>query len=78
MNLQVAAVDVELMKRYIAVRCYLLRGAAPHVIVAALNDGVTFCIGEAHGAVFGIVSYSPDTRGGFHERLVAISIKCGG
>lgn len=35
-NLQVAAVDVELMKRYIAVRCYLLHGATTVGVVAFL------------------------------------------
>ncbi len=46
-NLQVAAIDVALVERYVAIDCYLL--------VRALDHRVTFRVGEAHGAVFGIV-----------------------
>ena len=49
---------------------YFLSGAATHVVVGAFDDRVCLRIGEAHGAVFGIVSYSPDTRGGLYECLV--------
>ena len=54
-NLEVASVEVALMKRYFSVYRYLFGGAAAHVVVAALNGGVRLRVGEAHGAVFGIV-----------------------
>ena len=77
-DLQIASVEVALMERDVSVYCYLLGGAAPHVVVGTFDDGVAFCVGEAHGAVFGIVNHSPDTCGGFHQRLVAIGIEGGG
>ncbi len=58
------------MERDGSVYCYLFGGAAAHVVVGAFDDRVRLRTGEAHGAVFGIVSYSPDTRGGLYECLV--------
>ena len=76
-NLQVASVEVTLMKRYAAIDCHLFGGTAAHVIVAALDDGVAFRVGEAHGAVFGIVGDGPGTRGGFHKCPVIGGIEGG-
>ena len=66
-DLQESTVEVAMMESDDSIGRYFLGGAAAHVVVGAFDDCVRLCIGEAHGAVFGIVSYSPDTRGGLHE-----------
>ena len=72
-DLQVAPVDVTLVQRDTAVDCNLLRGAATHVVVFAMDAcaaaAVDFC--EIRGAVFGIVAHRPDTGGGLYAGLVA-------
>ena len=76
-NLQIAAVDVSLMKRYIAVGCYLFRSSAPHGIIAAFDDCSTVPAREANRSIFRIVLHRPDARGGLDQRLIAIRIKNG-
>ena len=60
-DLQVASVEVSLMERYFSVYCYLFGRAAAHVVIGAFDDRVRLCIGEAHGAVFGIVGFGDTT-----------------
>lgn len=54
-NLEIAAVDVTLVKHDAAVVCYLLVRAAPHGIILTFDHGASFGFGEAHGAVLCIV-----------------------
>jgi len=77
-DLQESTIEVAMMEGNASVDCYLFGGTAAHVVVGAFDDRVCLRIGEAHGAVFGIVSYSPDTRGGLHECLVTGGIVGGG
>ena len=76
-NLQVAAVDVALMQRYITIDHNPLDSAAAHGVVLAMNgsDGV-ICryTDEFCGAVFGIVAHSPDTGARLHSCLVTVCI----
>ena len=76
-NLQVAAVNVALMKRYITIDHNPLDSAAAHGVILAMNgsDGV-ICryTDEFCGAVFGIVAHSPDAGARLHSRLVTVCI----
>ena len=74
-DLQVATVKVTLLERGAAVYCYLFGGAAAHVVVGAFDDGAAFRVGEAYGAVFGVVDDLPDTRFRFDAGLVAVCIE---
>ena len=69
-DLQESTVEVAMMESDGSVDRYFLGGAVAHIVVGAFDDRVRLRIGEAYGAVFGIVSYSPDTRGSLHECLV--------
>ena len=74
-NLQIATVNIALVKRYRTIGCYLLVGAATLAVISAFHHHVA--VGEVHRAVFGIVGDEPDTCGGFHQRLVAVGIEGG-
>ena len=58
-NLQIASIDVALVKRDAAIDAHLLVRAAAHRIVGAFYHGVAFAVGEGHGAVLGVVSALP-------------------
>ena len=76
-DLQIAAVDVALLKRDIVAYGDHLRGAEAHVVVLAMHGGdgaVCRLAGEDRGAVFGIVADGPDAGAGLHAALVAVGI----
>ena len=54
-NLQIASIDVALVKRDAAIDAHLLVSAAAHRIVGAFHNRVAFTIREGHGAVLGVV-----------------------
>ena len=74
-NLQVAAVDVALLQRHIAIHHDHLRAAAAHGIVLTMHGGdgiICRCAGEIRGAVFGIVAHGPDASDQVALRLIAL------
>ena len=75
-DLQVAAVEVALVQRDIAVHRDLLRGAAAHGIIFAVDACAAAAVHlrEVRRAVLGIVADGPDAGAGLHARLVAIRI----
>ena len=75
--LEIAAVDVALLKRDIVAYGDHLRGAAPHVVVLAMHGGAARGIDpvEIDGAVLGVVVHCSDTGAGLHTGLVTIRIK---
>ena len=72
-NLQVAPVDVALVKRHVVVDGDGLRCAAAHVVVFAMDAcaAAGVYLGEIRRAVLGIVADGPDTGAGLHSGLVA-------
>lgn len=66
------------MLRYI--NAYLLRSAAAHVVVFAVNGGATAGVNfrEIRRAVFSVVANGPDAGAGLHTSLVAVGIVGGG
>ena len=73
-DLQIAPVDVALVKRDTAVGGYLLRCAAAHVVVLAMHGGdgaVNRLAGKIRRAVLGIVADGPDAGARLHAGLVA-------
>ena len=76
-NLQVSAVDVALMQRYIAIHHNPPDSAAAHGVILAMHGGdgiICRYTDEFCGAVFGIAGDSPDTGARLHARLVAVCI----
>ena len=65
-DLQVATVDVAVVKGYGTVGGYLFRSAAALGVVGAVYYGGTVVTGEGGGAVFGVVGDAPDAGGGLH------------
>ena len=79
-NLQVAPVDVALVQRDTAVGGYLLRCAAAHVVVFAMDAcaAAGVYLGKIRRAVLGIVADGPDVGAGLHAGLVAGGIRHAG
>ena len=76
-HLQIAAVDVALLKRDIIADGDHLGGAAAHVVVLTMHGGngaVCRLAGEVRGAVLSVVADGPDAGGSLHAGLVAIRI----
>ena len=58
-NLQIAPIDVALVKRDAAIDTHLLVRAAAHRIVGAFHHGAGVGIREGNGAIFSVVSALP-------------------
>ena len=74
-DLQVATIDIALVKRYTAVGCHLLIRATPHGIVGAFHDRVAFAIRECNRTILCIVHSAPDTGFRLDKRLISIGIE---
>ena len=75
-DLQVATVDVAMVKRYRAVHRHFLHVSSTHGIVAAFNHRRAFCLGlrEDHRAIVGVILYRPNARGGLYRCLIAVGV----
>ena len=64
------------MQCYVTINAYLLRSAAAHVVVFAVNGGaaVGVYLREIRRAVFSVVADGPDAGAGLHAALVAVGI----
>jgi len=73
-NLEVASVQETLVQRDGAVYGYLLEAAAADAIIGAGNHGAGGLVGEADGALFGVVDGSPNAGLALDACLIAIGI----